>query len=390
MMYRVAFVEEYLTAYRKPFFDLLVSQASLHGIEVHVYSGQPQSAQRHRNDTKNADYVIELPQKEYRFLRLRFVIFRTKELMMNNDLIILNQARRNLALYPLLFKSDKPTIALWGHGKDFVKSVSFVSKKLLLWLSKHSHHVFVYTNEGKDYLVRNNFNTDKITVVNNSIDSKTFLTELQSITFSQVQYFKQEYNLTNKTAIYIGGLDFSKQIPFLLDAASQVASKFNDFKLFIVGDGVDRDFVVSFTKTNSWCIYLGRLEGSDKALVFCIANVILNPGRVGLIAVESLVAGKPIITTKIDGHAPEFGYLKENYNCIVSERSIQSYSNKIITYFEDDNLSQSLSAAALDASFEYSIENMVQNFIDGINSLRPGNYGGLSFHRGGTATNEIE
>ena len=43
----------------------------------------------------------------------------------------------------------------------------------------------------------------------------------------------------------------------------------------------------------------------DFALLGCVCDVMVIPGRVGLVAVDAMALGLPLVTTKHDAHAPE-------------------------------------------------------------------------------------
>jgi hypothetical protein len=96
------------------------------------------------------------------------------------------------------------------------------------------------------------------------------------------------------------------------------------------------------------------------------AKLILNPGRVGLISVDSLTMGVPIVTTTYKYHAPEFEYLIHDRNCLVTKENIQNYAEIVITTLQDAKKLETLSQNCIEDSKIYSVEKMALNFHSGV------------------------
>jgi glycosyltransferase involved in cell wall biosynthesis len=99
--------------------------------------------------------------------------------------------------------------------------------------------------------------------------------------------------------------------------------------------------------------------------------LLVIPGRVGLVATESIASGVPIVTTRIPLHAPEFYYLKEGVNCIISEPDVDSYSSAIVLGLSSDFQVKMRAGLNADAG-KYTIENMVKNYVNAVEELLKG------------------
>jgi hypothetical protein len=89
---------------------------------------------------------------------------------------------------------------------------------------------------------------------------------------------------------------------------------------------------------------------------------LLNPGRVGLVAVESLVLSLPIVTTEWPFHAPEIDYLTEGHNLFFSNPTAESFAQSAMEMIDrtmDDQ--RPISPPSLDS--------MVANFTDGVTKM---------------------
>ena len=74
---------------------------------------------------------------------------------------------------------------------------------------------------------------------------------------------------------------------------------------------------------SSWLRYVGRAGDGEKRLLGATASLLMNPGRVGLVAVDSFALGLPIATTEWQLHAPEFDYLVPDDNALITENSVE-------------------------------------------------------------------
>jgi glycosyltransferase involved in cell wall biosynthesis len=181
-----------------------------------------------------------------------------------------------------------------------------------------------------------------------------------------IDAFRTKLDLRDKTAVFIGGLDDAKRLPFLLAAADLCHISQPDFRLIIAGDGSERGMIENAAISRPWLHYLGRAFGAEKAKALAASQVMMMPGRVGLVAVDSFAAGLPIITTDWAYHAPEFEYLQSGLNSLISENEVSAYAAEVQRVLMDDVLLQSLREGARLAAREYSVEAMAANFLRGI------------------------
>lgn len=369
-MIRVTLFDEYIATYREAFYQKLIETGKIKGLNINIASGKPSNKQLKRNDRVSPSWNTNIRQVELNIFGKRVVIRQIGSQIRDSDIVILSQARRNLDLYRLLlFRPKNLVIALFGHGKDFVKDDADVFAKLLLWITKKADYFFSYTKTGSNYLVSNGFPANKITVFNNSIDIEQLSLKLSLVDSEQVIETNNQFDLKGKTALFLGGLDESKRLKFLLDAAEYIHSQDHDFRLLIAGDGEERNLVTRFSDQKTWCHYVGRADENLKSRLFSSANIILNPGRVGLLAVESLATGIPILTTRWKYHAPEFEYLEDGKTCLVSENTITDFSNNCLTYLNSPTKQGDFAKACLEEAEKYSVENMANQFVDGLLTL---------------------
>lgn len=369
-MTHVLILQEYVPAYRVRFYESLLDLARTNGIELTIAVGAPNEVRSRRGDAQSIAGVLELRQREFRLGGRRVVIRKTSQLIKDADLVIMEQARRNLDVYRLLIPrfARSTRIALWGHGRDYAHHPNRFEAWLLRQLTRRADWFFGYTKAGVAAAIQAGIDQSRSTVVMNATDTSSLKTAMSNVTDSDKAAFIEAKALTHKTAIYIGGLDTIKRIPFLLECAALAHALDSEFRLLIVGDGVDRNLVEAASSSDIGVVYLGPLFGAERALALSVAKVIAMPGAVGLVAVDSFAAGTPIVTTQWPLHGPEFDYLGDGRNAIVTENTQHDYVTSLLRVLNSDDELRNLRKSCLEDARIYTIENMTRNFMQGIGS----------------------
>jgi len=286
------------------------------------------------------------------------------------DFVIVEQALKNLEIYPLLARSlvgRRPQVAMWGQGRTFSTPHGPASRTVKDWLTRRSDWFFAYTCEGANYVINQGFNPDKITVLQNSTDTVALRYELDAVTDDQVARFRSRHGLkSGATALFLGGVDSSKGIEFLVESVCHVAEQIPGFRLLVGGEGASSAWLRDRQTSGDPVVTLGRVEGHDRALAMRAADLMLVPQWVGLVAVDALTAGIPMVTTQHRSHSPEFSYLVNGRNAVVTEHTIDAYSDGIVSLLRDSGRQAILRDGAIADSATYSIEAMSARFVDGV------------------------
>lgn len=365
---RVAIIQPWIPQYRVAFFEELIKRGHAAGIEIRIFHGSPSPSMAARADSVKTPWATELPTKFWtvRGRTLNWKSLRLIRISGPYDLVIAEQALKNLETYLIkLFRCTRQT-AFWGHGKTYTESPSIWTEWLKALLTRRGDWFFAYTPGGAKAVTRIGFPADRITILNNSIDTAGLRRDIASVDDPMIAAFKTENRLTDKTALYLGALDEGKRIPWLIEAAKTAHDSCPDFRLLIAGDGRDRPMVEAAAAENDWIVYGGPMFGLAKAVALASSEIILMPGRVGLTAVDSFAAETPVVTTNWQLHAPEFEYLSNGENAVITADDATEYGEAIVCLLNDKALLDILRNGCRLASRRYSVENMAENFIDGL------------------------
>lgn len=357
-MTKVAVVQEYVPNYRASFFSGLRTELEALGLDLNVAAGKPNKLQKKRNDWARDSNNLMVHQFEIGVFGRRFVLRWFPFRVSSFRLVIFEHARRNLDVYfYLAFKNvffRKTKIAFWGHGVDFVQDRPTIETWLLGFLARRADHYFVYTERGMAELKKIGLPSNQITVVFNSIE--LIAPEHAS-----------EKPTTNKSrcVLFVGGLDEAKGAHHLPRIATYLAEHHTDVTIHVIGDGELRKKIELQTSHLENIKLHGALFGSDKAELISEAQLLVQPGRVGLIALESLFYGSPIVTMAKQKHGPEFDYLSTETS-VVSGDSIEDYCVALADILEDKERLEMMQMKCRANSEKFTLNRMVTSFAQGV------------------------
>lgn len=276
-------------------------------------------------------------------------------------MVVAGLASTNIETF-FLALDPKVRLLLWGHGKNYTGKSNYLDRCLEKWLCSRAEHIFTYTEQGCEFLVTIGVPAKKITVVRNSTDTVGLRAGQAQLDAARILEKAKQLSLTpGATGIFIGALDRPKELPFLSDAADIVAATNPDFRLLIVGAGALSDFVEEYAASREYVTYLGRLQGEDLALAGSVSDFLLMPGRVGLVAVDALALGLPVVTTLYPHHAPEVEYLDDSCS-VRSAFSVAEYSEAVVNLIRSPHKLAELKAGAMVMGSQISLESSVDAF----------------------------
>jgi len=166
--------------------------------------------------------------------------------------------------------------------------------------------------------------------------------------------------------LYCGSLYPGKRVPFLLDAAEQIATMLHGFRLLVIGAGSEATLMRRYAEQRDFIRYLGPLFGREKAVCFRLAQIFLNPGLVGLGILDSFAADLPMVTTSDALHSPEIEYLVHDENGLMIEGGAEAFAREVVDLLRDPARLDRLKRGASKTAERYTIENMVGNCERGI------------------------
>lgn len=373
-MKKVVIYQRVLPHYRIPFFERLYEILLEHGIQLQVVFGNEKAGTVPKTVQVDRPWAIYKKITYLNFLGTEFVFQHARwcDLAIGN-VVIVEQANRLLINYFFYFLRTLRVIKLgfWGHGKNFQSTnKSNFKEKLKRFYSVYTDWWFCYTNSGKKIIGKLGFPTDKISVVRNSVDLGELIEEQRRLDNRELEKLKESLGITGANiAVYCGGMYAEKKIKFLLDACKQLKAIVPDYHVIFIGSGPDEHLVTTFCEHNTWAHYVGAISGIERVKYFSLGKLLLMPGAVGLAILDSFALNLPLITTNILTHGPEIDYLESEVNGLMVEHNVQVYAHSVSELLMYDEKLKVLVNGCNKSKGLYSIENMAQNFANGVLNL---------------------
>ena len=368
---KVLIIHPFMPAYRVPLVLALGDRLRELGGELTYVESEPPPSLASRGDRRTTEYGavvrtrwLSVGRKEVAFRSLRPIFEESQP-----NLVVVEQALKNLETYPMFaqLRRAKTEMGMWGHGRSYSTRQTELEAAAKQWLTRRTKWFFSYTQAGADHVVRRGFPRVRTTVLNNTIDTAELRRDLESVSTYEVETFRSRLGLTEgKTALFIGGVDDSKGLSFLINAAPKIAQMMPGFVLLVAGDGKSRGDVQAAELRGGPIRFLGRVDGHEKALALRAADVLTIPEWIGLVAVDSLVAGRPIVTTHHDSHSPEHEYLEDGLTCVYSPHDVDKYSVAVSRLLLDAKRLDDAQRACVVRSADFSIERMTDAFVEGL------------------------
>lgn len=285
--------------------------------------------------------------------------------------MVVEQASQLLLNYRLLWLQARsgPRVAFWGHGRNFAADPTSLGERAKASISLRAHWWFAYTSRSADIVTDLGFDASRITVVNNAIDTTTLETQIDAVDDARLAMLRKEIGVgPGPIGLFLGTLRTDKDLQVLVEAGHRIQREHPGFRLLVVGGGPLEHDVRRWAEQQPWLYYLGARYGNDRAELLALADLLLLPGAAGLVVLDAIVAGTPLITSRESPHGPEIAYLRDGVNGLLVAHGSdpETYADAVLRVLGDPELLQSLVLGCAADRDLYSIETMAKRFGDGI------------------------
>jgi glycosyltransferase involved in cell wall biosynthesis len=363
---RVVIVERQLLHYRVSVYERLRALLDKEGVELQLLIGEGTPEEKKKKDEAVLDWTIKLPTRYLLGDRICWQPFgayaRGAELV-----IVMHENKLVYNLWLMTFGRPR-RLAFWGHGRNMQSDQpDGIKERFKRWTVNKVDWWFAYTDSSAALVTYTGFPRARTTVVDNAVDTRKMIQFCNEIDDDGIQRLRAEMGLeSGPVALYVGSLYKDKRLDFLLDAARRIRAGVPGFQLLVVGAGPDQGMIEDAAREHRWIRYLGPLHGRDKANVLALADLMLNPGLVGLGILDSFVSGSPMFTTDCGLHSPEISYMESGQNGVMTDDDVIAYSGAVIAALNDPAALDKLKQGALATAPRYTVENMANRLCNGI------------------------
>ena len=365
-------VVTWVLQYREGFHEALRDELATRGIELVLVHGFPHGHWAQKGDAISVPWADHVENRVFHVRGKELMWTPHREAVDGADLIIVTQQSKQLVTYEAFGRQllGRQRMGYWGHGRNLdERGRSQLGEWIKRQMSQRVHWWFCYTPMTAQIVRDLGFPEDRITVVQNAIDTRSLIRDAEGITRAEIEALREELGIdSGNIGLYVGGMYPLKRLDYLIAACEHVREKVPDFHVIFLGGGADRPVVDAAVARHKWMHAPGPTFGRDKARYFALAKLMLMPGRVGLAILDTFALGTPVVTVADSVHAPEIDYLEPGTNGVMlpAGSSPADYAAEVVRLLGDDEELNHLVKGALVARDTYTIEEMARRFAGGI------------------------
>src|SRR3990170_1758005 len=178
-----------------------------------------------------------------------------------------------------------------------------------------------------------------------------------------------EYLDGKRNVLFLGRLEKRKGLPFLLEAYAKLKPEMPETRLIVVGgDGGLRAVCERYVTQNRLAdvVFVGYVSDEDKARYFKTADVYCAPntgaGRLGIVLLEAMAAGTPVVASWIEGFADLIR--DEQEWLLATPRDSDALAAALKRMLADDGMREEMGKAAGRTALAFSWERMSGQVLD--------------------------
>jgi len=365
-MKRIVIIQRRLTHYRVPLFQALREALAERGLQLDLLVGQGTPAEEKKKDGAELPWARVLPTHYLAGGRLCWQP--APRDLRRADLVIVTQENKLLHNHLLMLMPRHFKLAFWGHGGNLQSDHPHgLRERFKRWTTNRVDWWFAYTDLSAALVRAAGFPANRITVLNNAVDTAGMHRQRQSVTPAETRALRESLGFgTGPVGVFVGSLYADKRLDFLFAAAEAIRRAVPGFHLLIVGEGAQRDQVQAWCAANPWARWVGGRFGREKVAYVSVADVMLNPAALGLGVMDAFVCQAPMITTDGNNHGPEIAYLENGVNGVITNNDQAAYVAASVALLRNTQHLATLRAGCSASAREYTVENMACRFADGI------------------------
>ncbi len=188
--------------------------------------------------------------------------------------------------------------------------------------------------------------TESFTVIPNGVEVARFR---GATPFSQMR--------EQPSLLFVGRLEPRKGLDQLLHAVSRLKATRPDLRLYVVGDGPDRDRCQQLlpARLRSDVVFLGRVDDAELPRFYASCDLFVAPAlggeSFGIVLIEAMAAGCPVVASDIPGYASVITDRVDGR--LVPPRDPEALADAIASLLDNPSLAGALSRAASAAVDRY-------------------------------------
>jgi phosphatidylinositol alpha-mannosyltransferase len=195
----------------------------------------------------------------------------------------------------------------------------------------------------------------------------------------------EQYRDGKLNILFCGRIEKRKGLEYLLRAYSVIKGQFPDSRLIVVGEGKLREGYGEVVRSAFLrdVIFTGYVSDEEKIRYFKTADIFCSPATgkesFGIVLLEAMAAGKPIIASNIEGYASVMAHGVEGL--LSTPCDVESLSMSLSYLMGNKRLRERMGAMGRRKAEEYSWERISRRVMEYYESLLRGSPAGAGLSK---------
>ncbi|MCX6701772.1 MAG: glycosyltransferase [Candidatus Zambryskibacteria bacterium] len=210
----------------------------------------------------------------------------------------------------------------------------------------------------------------QVGVLSNSIDFQVFRND-KKLNLSRLE-LKKKFGISGKSIVYMGRVSYEKNIDDVVLATAQLVKKIPDIKLMIVGDGPEKEKLITMSKNlkiEKNVIFTGFLHNESLVKALSANEVFVTASRsenMPLAVLEAESLGLPVVAISSLGMCE---IVDDNVNGFLlpqgdKEKIVSNIADAILKFMTDDALLEKFSNNSKKLSEKYSEKEITKKLVE--------------------------
>lgn len=262
---------------------------------------------------------------------------------------------------------------LYRKYLDLFLGSSIKKTDLILTISQNSKKdiiKFYNLSDNENYPQRYNVPEEKIKVIYLGAD-ENFIPRL--LTLEQKERLIKKYNLPSNFVLYVGNIDFRKNIDAILEVADILANKKKKDIYFVLVSGSSRHYMAVIDKKNrkvekNHIIILNDIEREDLPLMYNLADVFFFPSfyeGFGLPVLEAMQSGLPVVASNTSSLPEVIG----EGGLMHDPGDYRGLAKDIMRLLEDEDFYDKIRRRGIEQAKNFSWAKTTKEIVEIFNSL---------------------
>lgn len=261
-----------------------------------------------------------------------------------------------LPLYVLKFSKTKNIITLHSYFKNSLGYIFF--RPLLYPFFKKIHGIIAVSNAAKKATEK--YFPGEYWIIPNGVNINFFNPDIKPL---------EEYLNHYPRLLFVGRFEPRKGLKYLLQALPIIKKEFPNFLLLVVGKGVlgysYQEYLSPEVKKN--VVFCGAVPLEKLPKFYATCDIFVAPSigaeSFGIVLLEAMACGKPIVASNIPGYREILENGKEGF--LVKPCDYQEIAEKVIELAKDNQKAKEMGRFGREKALNYSwekISDRVENF----------------------------